>query len=192
MVIVGDVHGKINDFRKLTTRLKPAELIQLGDFGFKKQHDWFIDNIPAEFKILFGNHDYYPYKYMDHSMGDFQYLEKYKLMTMRGAWSVDQYNRTEGLDWFRDEQMSYKEWDECITMYEEKKPEIVVSHDCPFFIRETLFGYDNKTITSSGLQQCFEIHQPDLWIFGHHHESLDLKISGTNFICLNELENYNI
>lgn len=43
-------------------------------------------------------------------------------------------------------------------------------------------------ITSDGLQAMFEIHQPDIWIFGHHHKSIDTIVNGTRFICLKEAD----
>jgi Icc-related predicted phosphoesterase len=38
------------------------------------------------------------------------------------------------------------------------------------------------------LHMMFQEHQPKLWVFGHHHQSKDVQINGTRFVCLNELE----
>jgi len=36
------------------------------------------------------------------------------------------------------------------------------------------------------------IHKPDLWIFGHFHNSWTQTIQGTEFRCLAELETFNL
>ena len=64
----------------------------------------------------------------------------------------------------------------------------MITHDCPHEARKQLFGIDEKSITTNGLQAMFESHQPDLWVFGHHHKSKNELINGTRFICLTELE----
>ena len=196
MTIIGDVHGKINDYWKLITTLdKNEQSICVGDFGFKKQHDWLIDdsNIDtALHKINFGNHDYYPYLESKHSCKNWYYYTNYKLMTIRGAKSIDTWHRTEGIDWFTNEELSYLEGKNILNIYETIKPEIVVSHDCPQSIKQSIFGYTDLSITSTILEECLIIHKPKLWIFGHHHQSINTVINNTNFICLDELETYKI
>jgi hypothetical protein len=34
----------------------------------------------------------------------------------------------------------------------------------------------------------WNFYKPETWIFGHWHLSFDKVISGTRFICLNELD----
>lgn len=195
MLIIGDVHTKVNAYEALLNKHKPDFSIQVGDFGFKKSHDWHIANLnPDRHKINFGNHDYYPYLRKPHSLGDYYTNSKRKLMTIRGAFSIDHpgtnmiKDRVEGVDWFRDEEMDYATFNKCVSAYETFKPEIVISHDSPQSVRQALFGNRDKSITSNGLQACFEIHQPKLWVFGHHHRSRKEIIDGTKFICLAELE----
>ena len=193
MLVIGDVHGKVNQYYKLINKHKPNESIQLGDFGFKKKHDWFLKEMDiTKHKIMFGNHDYYPYLDKEHSLKDFSFNPQYNLMTIRGAFSVDRVSRTEGLDWFANEEISYGDWYPIMDEYELRKPEIVISHDCPQYMRHLLFGIDQKSITTSGLQSLFELHQPKLWIFGHHHTHIDEVYNGTRFICLKELGIFNI
>lgn len=193
MIIIGDVHGATSQYQKFVEDENFS--IQLGDFGFKKEHDYFLKNIDnGNHKILFGNHDYYPYLNYNYSLGDYQYLEKYDLFCIRGAYSIDKNYRTLGLDWFPDEEIKYSLWDNIIKDFSDKKPNYVVSHDCPKSIRKLLFDITDYSLTSSGLEQCFLAHQPLLWIFGHHHKSIRKKIPGlrTTFICLNILEKYKL
>jgi hypothetical protein len=44
----------------------------------------------------------------------------------------------------------------------------------------------------TALNELLNIHQPELWIHGHFHQSKTTKYGNTNFICLNELEVFKI
>jgi predicted phosphodiesterase len=190
MIIVGDVHGNVNLFWKKFIQNKSEEVIQLGDFGFKKPHDWFIKNCNSEIhKICFGNHDYYPYLHKDYSLGDWSYNEKYKLFTVRGAEStLDKYEQQKRGTWYEEEELDPDSFDIVFENYKKYKPEIVVSHDCPKVIAYSFFGIYGTNFTREKLEELFEYHQPLLWIFGHHHESITKEIDGTKFKCLTELE----
>lgn len=114
------------------------------------------------------------------------------MFTIRGAYSIDKHIRKEGVDYFPNEELDYNQINKAIDLYKEKKPKIVVSHDCPQSARENLFSITDKSITSNGLERLLEEHEPDLWIFGHHHKSVNTMIGNTNFVCLDELETYEI
>jgi hypothetical protein len=32
----------------------------------------------------------------------------------------------------------------------------------------------------------FEIHQPEMWIFGHHHKNFQVRSNGTLFVCIRD------
>lgn len=185
-LLIGDVHGKINEYLKIINKTK-FSTIQLGDFGFKKQHNWHLKNIDnSKHKILFGNHDDYTFLNENHSLGDYYSNDNY--MCVRGAYSIDQHHRIENVDWWRNEELSYNEMIDAIDHYNTIKPKIMLTHDCPQIIRQHIFGITEKSITSNALQMMFENHQPDTWVFGHHHRSVDVVIKNTRFVCLNELE----
>lgn len=186
--VVGDVHGKYHKYLGLLATFE-GDSIQVGDFGFKKEHDWFLSNMNYDkHKIVFGNHDYYPLVYSPHSLGDWNYWNN--IFTVRGAWSIDFVHRLEGRDWFREEQLTYRQGDEVLEAYEKIKPKYVVTHECPQKIKHDWFGYNNRTITNQLLQAMLDIHQPDLWIFGHYHKSRQDLEGNTFFKCLAELEYY--
>ena len=190
LIIIGDVHCKTNAYFDILKKYN-GESIQVGDFGFDIEHKWHLDNIDSvKHKVNFGNHDDYTFLNQPHSLGDFSYIDTYNLLSVRGAFSVDQYKRTEGIDWFRNEELDYNEMNLAIDLCELRKPKIIVSHDCPHEVRKHIFGIHEKSITSNGLQGMFELHQPDIWLFGHHHKSKDERINGTRFICLAELETF--
>lgn len=189
LLIIGDVHGKINEYWKILQKWDKRHCsIQVGDFGFSKQHEWHLKNIDySQHQINFGNHDDYTYLDKPHSLSNWS-ISTSGLMTVRGAYSVDKAYRTENVDWWANEELNYEEMQRAIDSYIFNKPKIMITHDCPHEAREKLFGINEKSITTNGLQAMFENHQPELWVFGHHHKSKNEVINGTRFICLAELE----
>lgn len=197
-IIIGDVHGNVKYYKYLIESLFPImwksneiETIQLGDFGFKYSFDTFEKDIfdknePKKNMISFGNHDYYPYLNKPYSCGNWSFEENdgYNLMTIRGAKSIDKGVRTEGVDWFDNEEMSYKELDELLDIWADLRPDVVVSHDIPQFVQQKIFHFADQSITRNYLQMMFEIHQPKLWLFGHYHQDKELTVNGTLFKCI--------
>ena len=193
MIIIGDVHGKVNKYLNIIENEESS--IQLGDFGFKKEYDLLkheIDKNPSKFdnhKICFGNHDYYPYLNESFSLGDFSFYPHHSLMSIRGAYSIDKHSRIEGKSWFSNEELDYPTFQKLIDNIEDFKPNIIVSHECPSFLCNKLFNLENNTRTSKNFDFIFNhIHKPKFWIFGHHHKSIRERIFCCNFIGLSELE----
>lgn len=195
ITIIGDVHGKLERYKELIAQHEFT--ICVGDFGFKKEWSeiwpFVFDKLPQQHKCNPGNHDFGPYL-SDHpfSCGNYGWWPAYRLFTVRGADSIDKHLRTEGVDWFANEELNYQEQLEAFDFYCKVKPRIVASHDCPQMVMEQLFGYPEKSQTRAMLQAMFEEHKPEMWIFGHHHKSKDEIIDGTRFICLKELETLTI
>ncbi len=186
MKAIGDVHGKIHEYQRIIENEK-GPTVQLGDFGFHEAHTWHINNVnPSRHKVLFGNHDDYRFLESAHSLRDWYVGGGF--MSVRGAMSVDRSQRIEGIDWFREEELSYLKMREAIEVAMEVRPTVIFSHDCPTEVRRALFGIRETTATSNGLQALFEAYQPHTWVFGHHHKSRNEKINGVRFICLAELE----
>jgi predicted phosphodiesterase len=190
-LFIGDVHGKTDQYAHLLEIYKDQvdQTIQLGDFGFAKQHIWHHENIdPTKHKVLFGNHDDPHYLRASHSLGDFGVYQDF--FFIRGADSIDKHHRVAYKTWWPEEELNWKQWNDCIKLYEETKPRIIISHDCPESLKIEKFGYHTQSFTNRGLQECFERHQPDFWFFGHYHQSIIKTIENTTFICLDELEVY--
>jgi len=118
------------------------------------------------------------------------------ILYVRGAFSIDRAHRTEGVDWWRDEELDLRQCHDLIDFVGVSKRgsgiRAVVSHDCPQSVNEHVFGHSEKSRTGQVLQRVLEICTPKLWVFGHHHRSVCETIGGTTFRCLDELEAYTI
>lgn len=190
LAIIGDVHGYHDEYLKAIEGVENS--IQVGDFGF----DWdVLDNVdPEHHKVVAGNHDNYakaPEK--PHYLGDFgaRSLGGLDFFFVRGEFSIDKHLRTPEKTWWREEELTALQMGNVIDAYVFTKPSVVVSHGCPASIinhvsRNGLVMRPSNT--SQLLQVMYEIHQPDIWIFGHHHRSLNKQIGDTWFRCLAELE----
>lgn len=192
MLIIGDVHGKTLKYQEIIKGTD--ESVQLGDFGFKVAHDWVMGNVDTDkHKVLFGNHDYYPYIKYKHSITDTFFMDSTRsILYIRGAYSIDKALRVDGIDWFNNEELTFRDFYSIIDNITEWKPDTIISHDCPQLLYSMLGIQDKGSITSQGLQGCFESWQPKLWVFGHHHRSKTVKIERTKFVCLAELESYQL
>lgn len=196
MIFIGDVHGKISEYQKLLKGLPSGvPVVQVGDMGFG-----FVP-IPENFGVchnfIRGNHDH-PALAAAHP----DYLGDYgsyptpsgQLFFVSGAWSIDWMLRAEGRSWWRDEELSPAKLREAVECYRLYKPDIVVTHDGPQSVTETLLRSISvgpptihRTRTGQALQEMFEAHQPKVWVFGHFHVSWRRKIGRTQFCCLPEL-----
>lgn len=199
LTFIGDVHGKVDKLTEIVNdcyyTIPRSNCICVGDVGFKSHIDKLRELLflyGEHFFSVVGNHDFLPEKDNWPYLGNCRFFQQYSMVTVRGAKSIDKIHRTEGLDWFVNEELSYSEGLLAFDAYVDCRPNIVVSHDCPQSVKLQLFGYPDKTDTNQLLQAMFEAHQPKLWVFGHYHRSVDVTINGTRFICLNELETLTI
>lgn len=195
MLIIGDVHGNFDQYKKLIEDYD--QTIQLGDFGFKDTHDRFLKEVYTKennHRILFGNHDYYPYLDKAYSLGDYTYLPDKDIFCIRGAYSIDRNQRTLGLDFFPNEEIPYTKFNELLDVFIKERPNIVITHEAPHIVRDKLFNISRYSLTSHILQELLEAHRPSIWIFGHHHRNIQKELPGyrTKFICLGELQTYKL
>lgn len=171
-------------------------------------------------KFIRGNHDS-PEKCRTHPnyAGEYGYWPEEELFFLGGAWSIDWKWRVEGISWWRDEELSIEELYKAHQLYIETKPRIVATHEAPSVAAQTMLSgmiipsteanatnvekgeeyhyYKAKlgcvnTRTSQALQQMFEIHQPEMWFFGHYHVTKQFQIGRTKFQCLAELATFEL
>lgn len=196
---IGDVHGKWTRYKKL---IKDApRSIQVGDFGIgfynprtetysRPPHDTMAK---GDHKFIRGNHDN-PAQCRSHPfwLKDGSFIDD-SIFCIGGALSIDKHLRTEGWDWWADEELCYAEFLELIQVYEEAKPKVIVTHECPETVvnhvlkKKGKYKYDYPSITRQCLDNLLHIHKPDLWIHGHWHLDHHTVFDGVEFIGLGEL-----
>lgn len=202
--LIGDIHGQIYDYQAHSIADFKGPTIQVGDFGIGFAGDYWHDNLAAwqeanpHHRFIRGNHDDPARcKWMPGYIPDGR-IEN-DVMFIGGAWSIDFAYRKEGVDWWRDEECSIKQFNQLVDIYSTVRPRVMITHDAPtdvtfdMFIKPGLaIGGSNakkiKTRTGQALQTMFEIHQPDFWFFGHWHYTKHQKIHNTHFQCIGELD----
>ena len=199
---IGDVHGYKNELALVLNNIPDnvTSVVQVGDMGVGMgQSDYWHESLEdmlqaVNGRFIRGNHDSPSQCKEMHTWINDGRIEN-DVMFIGGAWSIDYQWRTEGLDWWRDEELSTEQFYGLISVYNYVRPRVMVTHDCPLSVSNKLFiergksfsGAQYKTRTGSALEEMFSIHKPALWLFGHWHCNTDEVIDGTRFICLNEL-----
>ena len=199
--LVGDVHGRIEDYLAIVKGSERS--IQVGDMGLGFFGGSISDETLIEFhknnsnhRFIRGNHDN-PLTCRK-SLG---YIEDGTVendsFLLGGAWSIDRQYRTEGENWWPDEEVAEDRLELLLATYAAAKPRVVVTHDAPAFATWNMFIRVNPLVkqryliwnrTTDLLQRMFELHQPEQWYFGHWHQTKTMAIRGTEFTCLGELD----
>ena len=192
MFFIGDVHGCIEQYTNMTWNMNCS--IQVGDMGlgFPRSEELIA---MEQHKFIRGNHDN-PAVCRAHPnyLGDYGFLEKPSIYYISGAYSIDRNNRRIGVNYWDDEELPYTTFKTIIEDIAEKKPRIIVSHDCPISIGQLMFAIRDRSVsrTAQALEEVFAHHKPSLWVFGHHHETRSVECEGTEFQCIAPLAAYEI
>lgn len=205
LMVIGDTHGRYALHAKLCKSAEQAGVctIQLGDYGFSYDAFEQFGLSPDKHRFFPGNHDNYDLvKGCPNNLGDFGEvtLGEVTFFFVRGAFSIDHRLRTPGRDWWQAEELSMGECYKALEAYRQAKPQIMITHDCPNVMRDWFMqnGIGIATLnpiksrTGQLLQQMYEAHQPDKWIFGHWHIDVSVSIGRTEFICLDELSTHRL
>lgn len=137
MFFIGDVHGKTEEYYDILGGLpEKSKSLQVGDMGIG-----FPDvALPPLGRPLYspqhlfirGNHDN-PAECAHHPRyaGNYGVDRDEGLFFLGGAPSIDAKWRTEGVSWWRDEELSLPELQQAVELYVQTKPEIVATHEAP-------------------------------------------------------------
>lgn len=198
-LMIGDVHGKIDELLKVLSSHGESRVLQLGDMGLGFK-DVYLPNLNSDFGFIRGNHDS-PSRCQHH----FNYVREFGMwngiFVVGGAFSIDHAWRTPGKTWWFNEELTIEQGDKAYNLYVATKPKIMASHEAPEMVGEALLrdqGFrpekwgSTQSRTARLLQRMFDAHQPEQWFFGHYHRDWETSIRGTHFHCLNELSTYEL
>ena len=192
MYFIGDVHSQFWLLNRFIMLNEINESIQLGDMGlgFGQSVDYRFTDHKSNHRFIRGNHDNpATCKEMKSYLGNYGYLEDEGIFFVGGAFSIDKQYRTEGADWWPDEELDGTELNEMVALYEKVKPRIVISHDCPADVASTILGYAiTPNSTANTFSYMHYIHQPEKWIFAHYHVDNVIHLEGTEFHVIRALD----
>ncbi len=164
---IGDIHGRLNHWKKITARILTAEdvIFGLGDFGgvSVESEDAFYDYLAEqEYKVLFldGNHEnfdrlnQYPVSewkggkvhFVRHNVihlmrGEIYEIDGKKLFVMGGGYSEDRAYRIQGESWWPEEMPSDEEYRNAARNLENCgfKVDYILTHTAPSDTVEYLY-----------------------------------------------------
>lgn len=206
MRFIGDVHGKFKQYKRFIADCEAS--IQVGDLGVGFFRNMGGERVPTQnppydamtrgnHRFIRGNHDN-PFVCRNHSQWIADGIVENDVMFCGGALSIDKDWRTEGYDWWPEEELTYGEFSIVAEVFATARPRIMVTHECPEAVATIMCALSGRrkldlpSITRQAFQAMFERHQPRIWIYGHWHFPFDLVIEGTRFICLAELQTIDI
>ena len=201
MRFIGDTHAKFDRYEAIANQV--SESIQVGDFGAGFET---LPTIDLGHRFLRGNHDdparcaQSPNWISDGSAIHFR--DHGSMFFMGGATSVDKHTRSEGIDYWSDEEVTIVKGNAILDTYEADikahgQFDFVVTHECPESIARTIFNrrrdkLEDHSRTRQILDAMLDINAPRCWIFGHWHTRVDTVIGNTRFICLAELDHIDL
>ena len=88
-----------------------------------------------------------------------------------GATSYDKAQRTVGISWWPEEDISFREVDEALTNLEkvENHVDYVLTHTCPHHMEYDMYESVNPDPTGKFLEEVEKYVGFKKWYFGHHH-----------------------
>lgn len=195
--IVGDIHSKYEQYLNIIWNVDKS--IQIGDFGF----DYSIferENIGANHRFIAGNHDHH-FNLIENPPAN--YIGRWKIendiLYIGGGCSIDRVYRTEGIDWFPNEELSYTEQEAILKELDiyGRDIKLVLSHEAPSRICHRIgnhkilvdYGFEPNwtSNTAKFLDHVIDIIKPDIFCHGHMHIRHRTKMNGIEFIGLAEL-----
>ncbi|MEC5147147.1 metallophosphoesterase [Chitinophaga sp. 212800010-3] len=231
MILIGDLHGGYPEILSRIRKFKMAStaLIQVGDWGLGfqpvdddlrvlRQTDDFLGSQHNMLYIIRGNHDnkwFWDNRDDFHLQNirlvkDYEYLtiEDSKILFAGGGISIDRINRTQGKDYWPDEEIV---WDAAALKGAcEAGIDIMVSHIAPreawpytydplvqhFASRELAAGRNLTAALEDERKVMSEIFRDikeagcHTWYYGHYHASQVEEKEGITFRCLGIGEMY--
>lgn len=184
MIILGDIHCNFNRVEEVCKQYPNQTVLQLGDFGVGFMPTKFIiDNSPPNLKFFTGNHDNRKEACKIPSfLGHFGECED--VFFVSGANSIDKDRRIVDVNYWEDEELSYRQGCLCMDSWKKSTKKIIVSHDAPQrFVQQFMLIYD-ASFTRSLLQEMVDVRKPDMIVFGHHHRKYRIEHESVQYVGL--------
>ncbi|TLM73149.1 metallophosphoesterase [Pseudarthrobacter sp. NamB4] len=207
--VMGDFHGNVQHFRAVTRTLKGAEidlLLGVGDVGFdfpgafrgktEKRLRLLLEENGVEFIWAVGNHDNHDSlrtkslnpdgtrRISDRNSnlpnGAVIVRDGVRIGALGGAYSVDRKHRTEGRDWWPQEEPRAEEAEKLIAACSQgPRLDIMLTHDVPLGVTglKGLPGLSKQTLQEANrtrvlLQETVSQVRPKVLFAGHWHQRL--------------------
>lgn len=237
VLIVGDIHGRVEKLVEYLTKVKSlfriSAAIQLGDFGFYPEIFREMEEnklyFPVQLYAIDGNHENHDWLFtMKKNREVDKWKEKFnlyylsrasvveiggtKIGAIGGALNVDGPQKSSA----KTQSANYilkSERESAISLFNERKPELIVSHTCPTGIgigikANKIFdqsiiehivnaGFDPGVQDDCGDRELTKLwdglsYSPLAWVFGHFHFDYEKTIGHTRFVCNNILNESSI
>lgn len=122
-----------------------------------------------------------------HAMrGEVLQLAGHKVLCMGGADSTDKISRKEHVSWWKEEHPTEEEWKIAEKNLRDQQPDLIVTHDAPACIVQSIHPYNHPTEIPQRLEGILYLVETNHisvtdWYFGHHHIDDDLEFEGINY-----------
>jgi hypothetical protein len=206
IIAIGDVHGHYDRLRALIARLLARygphlTILQVGDLGWwpddvlRKERKHFVaPGFPVRW--VPGNHEHWgllgdhdgPTELEPISRPELIYLPKGTVLTLEGlsigflggADSIDKGRRIEGLEWFREEAVTYRD---ILRFADVPSVDLLVTHTPPLGLMRHLWDVQGDGSAQAVGQLWDGLGRPPL-VCGHMHDTIAVR----GFLCLGELD----
>jgi hypothetical protein len=194
--LIGDVHG---DYKALSALAGDHKnVIQIGDLGlgFTGPRDKKLNyhlKFKSRMRFFRGNHDN-PSRCRAHPKHLRSGWHDEGFFVVGGGLSIDAAYRTEGKNWWSDEEHSARELATLVEEFADSKPRLVLSHEGPQAVTDAMFKPKRRfeSATAEAMRRMWTRWQPDLWVFGHWHVCREFRMSATMFRCIGEKKSLDI
>lgn len=229
VLIVGDVHGQHDRLAGILARERTAlgieAAIQVGDYGFdERAMARRVEPYVVPVHVIDGNHEDHAWLQRALVSGvDREWRTRGLFYQPRpsvarlgsstvgfigGALHVDRpqrHNISAGLPNY----ILRRQAEQAGALFNETRPDLIVSHSCPSRIGIGLSGPDDMLwgvldhIVAAGfdpgpVEDCGEAelsrvwdalqYRPKAWVFGHHHRPHAVTVDGTRFVCVGDVD----
>lgn len=194
IIIVGDIHGRVEELNRLIQLAEPDIILQVGDFGFWP--DVKLKNLNLEKTKIYwcdGNHEHHdilqpmvnenrdPVEIVPNCFymprGSVKEFNGKNIMFLGGADSIDKAWRKPHISWFEQELLTEEDYN--FFRQKKEKIDIIISHTAPnYFPVERKLGspkdegnriHKKEDPTRDILDKAYDLFKPSKWYFGHWH-----------------------